>query len=235
MHASSSASASSPSHPCTGTCGSARTRTGTFRPLAATRAVASNIAITRSGASSATRRNSIECSILAARCRASGAAWRRIYENGARRPIGSSDVNDYLREASGGSFTAKDFRTWFATVEALALLRKARPGNTNEAKKQVLATVKAVSARLGNTPAICRKCYIHPEVLSAHEAGRLRFSEWRQRPARASQAAGSLAQLPKQSEESYVSNRERHREATACADCGGRHPRVRIGRKIRNS
>jgi DNA topoisomerase-1 len=98
-----------------------------------------------------------------------------VDENGERRPIGSSDVNDYLRDASGGSFTAKDFRTWFATVEALERLRKTRPGGTSEAKKQVLATVKAVSEKLGNTPAICRKCYIHPEVLSAHEAGRLRL------------------------------------------------------------
>ncbi|MEJ0034562.1 MAG: DNA topoisomerase IB [Gammaproteobacteria bacterium] len=96
-----------------------------------------------------------------------------IDEKGERRPIDSSDVNDYLREASGGSFTAKDFRTWFATLEALTRLRKERPGDGNEAKKQVLATVKAVSAKLGNTPAICRKCYIHPAVLSAHEAGRL--------------------------------------------------------------
>jgi DNA topoisomerase-1 len=96
-----------------------------------------------------------------------------IDENGARRPIDSSDVNGYLREASGGSFTAKDFRTWFATLEALAMLRKARPGNASEAKKQVLATVKAVSEKLGNTPTVCRKCYIHPEVLAGHEAGRL--------------------------------------------------------------
>jgi DNA topoisomerase-1 len=93
--------------------------------------------------------------------------------NDERHPIGSNDVNEYLREASGGSFTAKDFRTWFATLEALELLRKARPSSPNEAKKQVLATVKVVSEKLGNTPAICRKCYIHPDVLSAHEAGRL--------------------------------------------------------------
>jgi DNA topoisomerase-1 len=96
-----------------------------------------------------------------------------VDESGERRPVGSSDVNDYLRDASGGPFTAKDFRTWFATLEALELLRKARPASTNDAKRQVLATVKAVSEKLGNTPAICRKCYIHPDVLSAHEAGRL--------------------------------------------------------------
>jgi DNA topoisomerase I len=96
-----------------------------------------------------------------------------IDEKGERHPVDSSDVNDYLRDASGGTFTAKDFRTWFATLEALTLLRKTRARNANEARKQVLATVKAVSEKLGNTPAVCRKCYIHPEVLSAHEAGRL--------------------------------------------------------------
>jgi len=98
-----------------------------------------------------------------------------VDEKGERRPIGSSDVNDYLRDASGGAFTAKDFRTWFATLEALEMLRKTRAGSANEAKKQVLATVKAVSEKLGNTPTICRKCYIHPQVLSAHEAGQLRL------------------------------------------------------------
>ena len=96
-----------------------------------------------------------------------------IDEGGQRRPIGSSDVNDYLREASGGPFTAKDYRTWFATLEALELLRRKRPASSNEARKQVLAAVKAVSEKLGNTPAICRKCYIHPVILASHEEGRL--------------------------------------------------------------
>jgi DNA topoisomerase-1 len=96
-----------------------------------------------------------------------------IDEKGGRHPIGSSDVNDYLRDASGGAFTAKDFRTWFATLEALAVLRKERAASANDARKQVLATVKAVAEKLGNTPAVCRKCYIHPAVLSAHEAGSL--------------------------------------------------------------
>jgi DNA topoisomerase I len=96
-----------------------------------------------------------------------------IDERGERRPIGSSDVNDYLREASGGPFSAKDFRTWFGTLEALELLRRQRRGSAGEARKQVLATVKAVADKLGNTPAICRKCYIHPVVLSAYEEGKL--------------------------------------------------------------
>jgi DNA topoisomerase I len=94
-------------------------------------------------------------------------------DKGERRPIGSSDVNDYLRDASGGPFTAKDFRTWFATIEALEALRKQRPRTTGEARKQVLAAVKTVADKLGNTPAICRKCYIHPVILSTHEEGRL--------------------------------------------------------------
>ena len=96
-----------------------------------------------------------------------------IDQNGERHPIDSSDVNEYLRQASGGTFTAKDFRTWFATLEALTRLRKERASSANQARKQVLATVKIVAEKLGNTPAVCRKCYIHPEVLSAHEAGRL--------------------------------------------------------------
>ena len=96
-----------------------------------------------------------------------------IDDQGERRPVGSADVNDYLRDATGGPFTAKDFRTWFATLEALELLRKQRANTKGEARKQVLEAVKNVSERLGNTPAICRKCYIHPVILSSHEAGQL--------------------------------------------------------------
>jgi DNA topoisomerase I len=96
-----------------------------------------------------------------------------IDADGERHRIDSADVNDYLREASGGAFTAKDFRTWFATVEALQALRKRPVGNKGEIKRELLATVAAVATRLGNTPAICRKCYIHPEVLTAFAAGRL--------------------------------------------------------------
>lgn len=92
--------------------------------------------------------------------------------DGARHRITSSDVNDYLREASGGSFTAKDFRTWFATLEALELLRGRRAETVKEAKQHVLETVTAVATRLGNTPSICRKCYIHPDVLLAYAEGR---------------------------------------------------------------
>jgi len=93
---------------------------------------------------------------------------------GERHPIGSTSVNEYLREASGGPFTAKDYRTWFATLEMLACLRGRTPGSSARAvKRELSAALGAVSARLGNTPAICRKCYIHPEVLAAYSDGRL--------------------------------------------------------------
>jgi DNA topoisomerase-1 len=94
-------------------------------------------------------------------------------ENGERRRIDSNDVNDYLREASGGDFTAKDFRTWFATVDALECLRSRSAGNEREAKRHTVEAIAEVALRLGNTPAVCRKCYIHPEVLAAYLDGRL--------------------------------------------------------------
>lgn len=93
---------------------------------------------------------------------------------GERHRIDSSDVNDYLREASGGAFTAKDFRTWFATLEALQLLRRRSARSEREARRHILDTVRAVSEKLGNTPAICRKCYIHPAVLTSYSDGTLR-------------------------------------------------------------
>jgi DNA topoisomerase I len=92
---------------------------------------------------------------------------------GGRHRIDSNDVNEYLREAAGGPFTAKDFRTWFATIEALAVLRKTPVGTQREIKRQLKTVIGAVAERLGNTPTICRKCYIHPEVLLAYSEGRL--------------------------------------------------------------
>jgi DNA topoisomerase-1 len=96
-----------------------------------------------------------------------------IDSEGRRHRIDSADVNDYLRDATGGPCTAKDFRTWFATVEALQALRKRPARNPREVKQELAATIAAVAGRLGNTPTICRKCYIHPEVLAAYADGRL--------------------------------------------------------------
>jgi DNA topoisomerase-1 len=84
-------------------------------------------------------------------------------EEGAVRCIGSSDVNDYLREASGADFTAKDFRTWHATVHALELAKApVKEGQTRPTAKEILAEV---ASRLGNTVAVCKKAYVHPRVL----------------------------------------------------------------------
>jgi DNA topoisomerase I len=96
-----------------------------------------------------------------------------IDEKGERGRIDSSDVNEYLREASGGAFTAKDYRTWFATLEALQFLRGRTAENERAARKHLIETATRVAAKLGNTPAICRKCYIHPEVFAAFADGRL--------------------------------------------------------------
>ena len=96
-----------------------------------------------------------------------------IDSEGGRHRVDSNDVNEYLRAASGGPFTAKDFRTWYATIAALTALRKLTVGNKGEVKRQLKKVIGAVAARLGNTPAICRKSYIHPEVLLAFAQGRL--------------------------------------------------------------
>jgi DNA topoisomerase-1 len=95
-------------------------------------------------------------------------------EDGELRTIGSDDVNTYLREISGEDLSAKDFRTWAGTVlaaRALAELGAAR--NERIARKRVLQAIDVVSARLGNTRAVCRKCYVHPGVLDAYAAGDL--------------------------------------------------------------
>jgi len=94
--------------------------------------------------------------------------------DGALRPIGSHDVNAYLREAAGEHFTAKDFRTWAATLAAIEHLADApQPASKAAAKRAVAECVKATAGRLGNTPAVCRAAYIHPEVFHAFEAGAL--------------------------------------------------------------
>jgi DNA topoisomerase I len=99
--------------------------------------------------------------------------FQYLDSDGNRHRIGSNDVNEYLREVSGDDFTAKDFRTWYATTEALGLLRKLPVGSQREVKRHLKSVIAAVAARLRNTPTICRKCYIHPEVLLAFSEGRL--------------------------------------------------------------
>ena len=93
-------------------------------------------------------------------------------DQGAVRAVSSSDVNDYLREASGGAFTAKDFRTWAGTLAAARELDTFEPPSSATAgKRSIVEAVDRVAEALGNTRAVCRKCYIHPAVLEAYQAG----------------------------------------------------------------
>jgi DNA topoisomerase-1 len=99
--------------------------------------------------------------------------FQYLDDDGTRRAVGSADINDYLREASLADFTAKDYRTWAGSVFALAALRQLVCESAAEAHRHVVTTVKEVAALLRNTPAVCRRCYIHPEIISAFEAGEL--------------------------------------------------------------
>ncbi|HMD01430.1 MAG TPA: hypothetical protein VKG44_00565 [Candidatus Baltobacteraceae bacterium] len=88
--------------------------------------------------------------------------------------IGSGDVNEYIREIAGGDFTAKDFRTWIGTVGcAEALIAAGSARTVKERKAKAAAAVEVVARRLGNTPAVCRKAYIHPRILEAYLDGTL--------------------------------------------------------------
>jgi Topoisomerase IB len=90
------------------------------------------------------------------------------------RRISSSDVNAYLREIAGNDVSAKDFRTWAGTVLATMTLRELAPAASEAAaKRDVRQAIAVVAARLGNTISVCRKCYVHPEVLSSYLEGTL--------------------------------------------------------------
>jgi DNA topoisomerase-1 len=93
---------------------------------------------------------------------------------GALRDVSSADVNAYLREACGQDITAKDFRTWAGTVlAAMALQEYERVDSHAAAKHNVRAAIERVASRLGNTPTICRKCYVHPAILDLYLEGNL--------------------------------------------------------------
>src|SRR5215218_3256060 len=93
-------------------------------------------------------------------------------DNGERQTVGSEEVNAYLKEVTGHDLTSKDFRTWAGTVLAAQLLREFEACTSNaQAKKNILAAVEMVAKRLGNTKAVCRRCYIHPAVFEAYLEG----------------------------------------------------------------
>jgi DNA topoisomerase-1 len=96
-------------------------------------------------------------------------------DDGTPREVTSQDVNAYLREVTGMPVSAKDFRTWAGTVLAAMALREFDQVDSEAAAKaNIRQAIEAVAARLGNTAAICRKCYVHPEVLASYQDGTLR-------------------------------------------------------------
>jgi len=100
--------------------------------------------------------------------------FQYVDENGELKDVTSADVNAYLREITGQDITAKDFRTWAGTVMAALALREFEAFDTQAAaRKNVRAAIERVAVRLGNTPTICRKCYVHPEILQSYAEGAL--------------------------------------------------------------
>jgi DNA topoisomerase-1 len=95
-------------------------------------------------------------------------------DEGKPQDVTSSDVNAYLKEITGKDITAKDFRTWAGTVLAAMALNELKTfDSAAQAKRNLRAAIENVAARLGNTPTICRKCYVHPEVLTSYLNGNL--------------------------------------------------------------
>jgi DNA topoisomerase-1 len=100
--------------------------------------------------------------------------FQYVNDDGTLHSVDSADVNEYLRSITEQPFTAKDFRTWAGTVLACLALREFEIfESATQAKKNMVQAVKAVAEQLGNTPAVCRKCYIHPAVLDSYMTGEL--------------------------------------------------------------
>jgi DNA topoisomerase I len=100
--------------------------------------------------------------------------FQYVNGHGESRAIESADVNAYLKQLAGDEFTSKDFRTWAGTVLAARELGRMRPAKSASlAKRNVARAVEVVAQRLGNTRAVCRKCYIHPAILESYTAGTL--------------------------------------------------------------
>lgn len=98
--------------------------------------------------------------------------FKYVDDDGEVRDVTSQDVNDYLREITGEDFTAKDFRTWAGTLLATTALTAQEPFETKkQAKANVKAAICAVAELLGNTPAVCRKCYVHPAIVATYLKG----------------------------------------------------------------
>jgi DNA topoisomerase-1 len=97
-----------------------------------------------------------------------------VDDAGETRRIESADVNAYLKETTGEDFTSKDFRTWAGTLLAARALRRMAPHRSaGQAQRNVAQAIEAVARQLGNSRAVCRRCYVHPAVLDGYLAGSL--------------------------------------------------------------
>jgi DNA topoisomerase I len=138
---------------------------------------------------------------------------------GERHSVDSSDINDYLHEITGADFTAKDYRTWAGSVFALAALRRLKWETVTEARKHIVGTIKDVAQLLRNTPAVCRKCYVHPAVIDAFEAGELAESlpASRKRGLRTDEAALAIF-LEKEAQRRARETARKNRKGPAASD-----------------
>ena len=100
--------------------------------------------------------------------------FQYVDEAGATVAIEAGDVNEYLREIAGAEFSTKDFRTWAGTLMTAQALRGCADGDSQaQIKRNIVQAVESVARILGNTKAVCRKCYIHPAVIEAYSSGEL--------------------------------------------------------------
>lgn len=119
--------------------------------------------------------------------------FQYVDDDGEAQTVDSSDVNAYLKNITGQDFTAKDFRTWAGTVLAARALREFEQVDSQaRAKKNILRAIEAVAQMLGNTPSICRKCYVHPAVLNAYLDGALLITLRRRAQERLSSSLAGL-------------------------------------------
>jgi DNA topoisomerase-1 len=120
--------------------------------------------------------------------------FQYVDESGEAKVVTSDDVNAYLRELCGDEITAKDFRTWAGTVLASRAFQELGPAaGERQAKKRVVAAVQNVATQMGNTPAVCRRCYIHPAILDAYVDGSLARTLGRRVGRKLKQQDGGLA------------------------------------------
>jgi len=123
--------------------------------------------------------------------------FQYIDDAGEVRDVASQDVNDYLREITGEDFTAKDFRTWGGTVLAgMALSLQEKFETKKQAKANIKEAISAVAQLLGNTPAVCRKCYVHPTIIETYLKG--------SRIAETAEAVGELKNVDRNAVEAAI-------------------------------